>query len=288
MAVHWHDFAYQKLTPELALKFRLMTPTRRERKMSEERLEKYQKLLDNDKFVWHWCHWVTAYCREDRTLYRVNGQHTSQLACNLFESGKNTHRVIVVERWEVDTVDEVLDIYLMLDSVKGSRKLGDMITAISGEISGLENANQVWLGQVTAGVSMALQHMKELPSKLEVEDRAILPRTWHEFYRWVEYIGLKVDKKRYAKAAVVAAMFLVWRKDVDLAYEFFKPFFDTSMELSGTRRLLDVVVRSSIDQGKADRKDLFYRCIIAFNAWNRGIELKIIKLLPDHPPKLDL
>lgn len=288
MAIKLVDLKWVDLSHDLALEFKTMKVTPREREMNPLRIEKYKRLHSQGKFFWHWCHWIKVKCAEDGLVYRVNGQHGSDFLFGLFEEGQKPVGKVAVERWTADTLDDVIDLYCMLDSNKGVRSLRDMIQAVSGNVDGIESLGGAWLTTITAGVTLALRITKELPFRPETEVKALLPRMYADFYRFfAEDLGVRCNKGKYTRSAIIAVAFQIWRASPSLAFEFWRPFLNNQEEMGPTRRLLEQEIMQSVNS-KTETENLYCKCVVAFNAWKRGHDLKLIRIPKDKIPALNL
>lgn len=133
-----------------------------ERDLQKNRLKFIRKLLADGEF--NRCEWATCLCKENETLYRVNGQHSSAI---LRESLKGDDEElsfpagipVIVSRYECDTIESLADVFDQFDSPVSARSAEDKLGIYMAQFRDMIGIDKKFCGQVLRGVSWAILHV---------------------------------------------------------------------------------------------------------------------------------
>jgi len=123
----------QKITMPLAKSFADMEPAPGDRRLSENRLRVYERILRQGN--WRPCVWSKATCEETGGVYRVNGKHTSVLFSRLAEEFPDC--VVTVETYQCPTLEDVGRLYGTFDASITARTTRDINRAFSSTVAEL-------------------------------------------------------------------------------------------------------------------------------------------------------
>ena len=203
------------LTPELAERFKSMTPSPTERvfdparaKMLREKAEAGQLIAFN---------WAIAKIGDKE--YRVNGQHSSAVLSELngqFPQGLKVH----LDTYAVDNTDGLALLFRQFDSRKSGRTPTDVSGAYQGLYPALSDVSRSAAKLAVEGVAWFDRHVEGLPAPKGDDVYTLFGKTaLHDFIRWVgEVFSIKTPELR--RQTIVAAMYGTFDKNEAEARKF--------------------------------------------------------------------
>lgn len=273
-----------RVTRAIATEFATMDPAPHDRPLSERRLVVYQRLLKSGSF--RPVTWAKATCVETNSTYRVNGKHTSVML-----SGLETipEFYVTIESYECDTLDDVARLYSTFDSSIQSRSANDIYLSFAGTITELKGVRSRTITNAASGMAMSTWQMT-YNTQHQPAERAELLLDHPDFVLWLDSIyhtgeegGRSLtEAKHIHRVAVAAAMFDSWRKSQDDATTFWLAVRDeTGTNPNNPDRVLAKFLSvSSVNTGngsrvrrdfrRADPREIYVKCLHAWNAWRKG------------------
>lgn len=275
-----------KVTKSLATQFANMETIPNDRPLSERRLMVYRKALEEGAF--RPVTWSTCYCKETKSVYRVNGKHTSTL---LSSYPTIPDFYVTIERYAADTLKEVVELYNTFDSKNQSRTTRDINVSFAAVAPELRDIPVSIISLIITGINYA--ELQERMYELQPPERAEKILDNIEFAVWLHeqlYRDNISNFKPLAKAGVTAAMFLTFNKSRQAATEFWLAVRDetgVSPNLPD-RKLMKWISRSvalNSSRKKVDASDrattheFMIKSLLAWNAWRKGgsTELRYFK-----------
>lgn len=280
---------------KLALKFANMDSAPHDRPLSERRMAVYERLMREGKF--RPVTWATADCKETGATYRVNGKHTSKMLSTM---DVLPEFFVTVEHYTCDTLEDVAQLYATFDSKMQSRTASDIYLSFAATCKELKDLPVRVIINCTSGLAYA-QYGGDTYYRTQPADRAELLLEHSEFVVWFHQLMTasgeysdshpSASKNKYqhiTRQGVVAAMFLCWQKDVDAATKFWLEVRDETGKTPDlpSRRLAKLLVTSNMKTsksyasnftktGKLDLRQVFVKCLHAWNAWRKGAATKM-------------
>lgn len=262
-----------KVTRRLAEEFRDATPAPGDRPISRPRVARLRLLVASGQTLTF--DWATAQC--DDATYRVNGQHSSTVLAELEEIPE--HCYACVSRYSCDELEDVAELYSMFDSRASARTTRDINRTYAATCTDLDGVASRILDKIVAG----LAYEKWGSNKVTPQDRAALALDNVDYALWVvDLIGARSegeDARLLARAPVMAAMARTYSKSKRAATEFWTLVRDASGPdpKSPDRVLSRYLNRHSVNYGggarrggSVDRREMFVKCLHAWNAWRQG------------------
>lgn len=279
------------VTKALVKEFLSMSKPPYDRPLSERRMQVYRKLLSESGF--RPCTWASAYCKETKDTYRVNGKHTSTLLSKIDRDGNLVPMepvpefYVTVERYVCDEQEDVSKLYSTFDSSIGSRTSRDINHAFAAVMPELKEckAKAINLSVTALGWEAYGIRYSETPAP----ERAELLLDNSDFCCWFNDIAFPSDgeSKRgqhLQRGSVATAMLGSYRKAKGDATEFWKEVRDESDpdRDSPTRKLARFLTRTvqgnpsncrvSGKQAIVTMREMYVKCIHAWNAWRKNEE----------------
>lgn len=273
MAWKLKDVSVRKATRGLIEEFATMAACPHDRPMSNKRMQVIGAALEGNTF--RTCEWAAVHCHETKMTYRVNGKHTSTQLYTMNGTAPKGLEVIV-ERYEADTLEDVAKLYATFDTRSQSRSTGDINYAFAASVPELEDIGPKAISLCVTGMSFAI--WEEGYGNRSAEERASLLIAHKEFVKWFwDTIGPKVaESKHLYRGAVVAAMFQTFKKAKGASQEFWTLVKDGSGTVHTTpdrklnKMLLTNVVRGMGTTKAMDSREMYVKCLHAWNAWRRN------------------
>lgn len=267
----------QKCTKALAKTYSEMEPAPHDRPLSERRLQVYGKLLANGEF--RPVTWASVVCEETGEIYRVNGKHTSTLLAGV---ATMPEFYVTIEEYECDTLEDVAKLYATFDSKLMARTARDICASFAGACSELASVS---LTTVMTAVSGMAYHLGIYDH--QAAEKAELMMEHPEFVQWLAGIYSPQDDvkrpKGYAdhirRYPCSAAMFAGWQKSRSAATDFWTAVRDETGNKPSApdRKLAAFLIRTGVNVGKgsgrtrrAEPREMYVRCLHAWNAWRKG------------------
>lgn len=269
-----------RVTKSLAKEFAEMDPAPKDRPLSERRLQVYQRLFKEGSF--RPCTWARASCKETGGSYRVNGKHTSVLLSGL---DPLPEFYVTIEDYDCETLEDVARLYGTFDSRIQSRTVSDINLSFAATVPELADLSRKTINLMVGGVNYHLDGAAPGANK-QLAERAEVILEYPDFALWLHNlftVGGQTDRERRSckhlqRSSVVAAMFGTWTKVKGASTEFWTAVRDETGETPTVpdrklaRYLLTVGVNNGSGANKvrtADGKELYVKCLHAWNAWRR-------------------
>jgi hypothetical protein len=203
------------LTPELAAAFHAMPASPTERGFDKARAKMLREKAEAGQLISF--NWATA--RLGDKEFRVNGQHSSAVLCELngsFPKGLKVH----LDTYEVDNKDGLALLFRQFDSRKSGRTPTDVAGAYQGLHEELKDVPRAEAKIAVEGANWYLHHIEGLPG-LKGDDvyTMFADANYYPFVKWVgDVFSIKTPELR--KATIVAAMFGTFEKSEEEARKF--------------------------------------------------------------------
>ncbi len=263
------------LTPAVAQTFATMNQWEGERPVREERV---RMLLDKiNSGLFHSPTW--AFARLEGKIIRINGQHSSLALLKAPRFPQ--HLEATVLEFKVDSRADLAELFDQFDNPQSMRRLRDTIhahLAVEGALADCPpNILQVILSGIAQGDGQANQSNAE---------RAALMHSHQPFIAFARQLS---GRRHLMYTAVIAAMYLSWKRDERRCQEFWNLVADESHvdSANATRALArflrgEVVGRSARGGLRWDRRAVMVKCLHAWNAyWRR--QTTSLKYTPSAP-----
>jgi hypothetical protein len=269
----------EKVTQELAIRFRDMDPVPHDRPLNPKRVDAYRKMLAAGLF--RPVQWATVHCNETQATYRVNGKHTSNLFAEYDELPQQVHATI--EHYHCDDIDDVARLYATFDSRTQVRTTNDINRAFAAVDTELSEIPTKIINLCVTGVCY-VRHGEAYSSKPAAERaEVLLEDDVKSFISFVhEVLAANNDSTRHLwRSPVVAAMYSSFTKSKKAAREFWLAVRDgTGRTPKSPDRVLNKflltrsVINVHVKRGKRSAtmcppREMFVKCIHAWNAWRR-------------------
>jgi hypothetical protein len=277
-----------KLTHGLALKFRDMTACREDRPLRPSRMALLRDIVRDDQM--RPPEWATAVCEETGEEYRVNGKHTSTLFAELGPDGCEGRHVIV-SRYACDTLEDVARLYCTFDSKVSARSAGDINRVFAGSHPQLAGLPSRTVNVAVTG--LAYRRWEKGYGSHPADERAELLLANVPFVVWLHDIFADPDGEGAGllkRGPVVAAMARTYERAREQAGTFWAAVRDASgpNHRTADRVLSKYLLSTSVDSGegsrcgrrKAEPREMYVKCLHAWNAWRRGVTTDL-KYFPD-------
>lgn len=263
-----------KGTPGLAKRFAEMEPCPEDRNMKPRIMQYLRNAVLDGQF--RTCEWAEAYCKETKKTYRVNGKHTSHIFSQL--NGQAGDWTVVLTKYECDTLEDVAKLYSTFDRRDSGRTTGDINRVFQMSDPDLAEIAHRTVNLAVTGIAMAM--WEDAAHQKTVEERAELMFAHHNFVIWLNKMFYNEDVKHLWRGPVVAAMFKTFQKAQGAATEFWTAVRDGTGAKPTTpdRRLNKYLLSASVGHGRyttrlpgrAGRREMFVKCLHAWNAWRKG------------------
>lgn len=235
----------QPLTLELAYEFGTMTPMPGERELKPAHVGKLAALLENGKFTnvdWHFAH-----LPGDTRKYRVDGQHSSKMLAEV-PAEKFPQILATVTEWQVDSLTlDAVPLFEIFNQPWSTRTNDDIMGVRISGYSDINQINRKFLVKIANSIAIwqasenndrkdayYVARRKNPDMHLAPPVLAVIPDARmrgsyfadpiiREFAQWCweqhEQPTVKLPWA-FALTGVVAEMFDDWRKDRDIANQF--------------------------------------------------------------------
>lgn len=264
---------FRVVTNALAKEFAEMTPAPGDRELREERAEDIRTAIVAGKFSG--CMWASVFCKEDGKTYRVNGKHTSKVLSEM-NGSKPKDLELPVYRYEVDTLQDVAELYATYDRRRSVRTTRDINRSYAKTHPLLEPLPQKVIDLAVTGMAIAKDGLNY--TTRPAEERAARLHDEPQFPLWIfSTIGGRTkDNEHVFRGAVGAVMYESWTAHKGGSTEFWpliaigstNPI--TSIDRKLNRFLLKAIVgssRSATTTDRCDSKTMLDTCRKAWAAW---------------------
>lgn len=265
-----------KATKTLAKQFAGMPHIKRDRLISSGRLEHHRKSLEEGKF--RPPEWATALCDEDGVEYRVNGQHTSVMLAEAPAELLKDLKVSVT-RYRCESMEDVAALWATFDSKKTMRSARDIYNTFAGTLAAFDKVGHTSINMVAAGMGLYKDPEKGKCGRLSPEDKGAMLLENPEFVIWADSILRHEEGTHLRRSPVTGAMYETWLKSQADAKKFWHLVAsgEGANPSDPDRKLQKYLLSISIAMGggarntrTASQREVYSRCITAWNAWRKG------------------
>lgn len=260
-------------TQNLAKQFRDMQRYPHDREIQPKRCEFLRAAIKSGLF--HGAEWVSAHCKETGETYRVNGKHTSNVLCELYEAEEEFPEVRVwVREFNCETLADVAQLFASYDPKESARSKNDILRSFAVTENVTADLSPRWLSLLTSGLAYA--EWEQSYNKLSPKEQSLWLLQNKKFVPFAVSLFESDPKgtKHIQRMPVVAAMFKTWKTDSEAAADFWSRVGDDSNEEKGSvvRTLAQWLLKHKIGAVKAtsesvSAREAYCRCILAWNAW---------------------
>lgn len=271
-------------TQSLVKEFVEMEPAPRDRPLSERRIQVYRRILKDGNF--RPVTWASALCLETNCVYRVNGKHTSVM---LGAQEKLPEFYVTIERWQCDTLNDVAALYATFDSNLSSRTTNDINMSFASTIPELREVGSRFINLTVTAASNLRWDDAEL-RKVPPAERAELLIARQDFVVWLRDLcggenkttnQFRHQSRHLMRASVIQAMMATYDKSSTrkASLEFWTQVIDESApdRDDPTRVLARFLVRCTLSKNRSGaeakvvgHREVFVKCLHAWNAWRKG------------------
>lgn len=273
-----------QLTKKMAEEWRDMEEVREDRPLKERRLMVYRKVLQAGEF--RPVNWAKVFVKEMNQEYRVNGKHTSTVFAES-DLSKCQKIIVVVEDYEVDTIEDAAKLYATFDSNLQVRNQSDVNRMFAASIPELKDRSQKFINLLVGAINYftnpGLNTATDNSNRVTAAERAECMFDEIEFAEWLfEIIGENnYERERHLfRVPVIAAMRGCWGKSKSAATEFWKAVRDETGENPNLpdRKLAKWLTLMRVKGGGDGRtpsrfkvmpREFYVKCIHAWNAWRK-------------------
>ena len=219
-----------KVTKRNATELAEMDSPAMDRPLRERRLNVYRRELNSGNF--RPVSWAKAYCRETKTWYRINGQHTSTLFSSVDKLSEFQELFAVVEEYDCDTLEDVSRLWSTFDSqaqTRNATEINRAFVASIGEIA--EYAGNTRFTNLVVGGLCFYQSPATVGVIGGLADRAELLFDHVEEYKWLLTVLTgkgNSNAKILQRVPVVACMVGSFNKSRKAANEFWNAVKDAT------------------------------------------------------------
>lgn len=252
------------LTPELA-QWMSSLPSlpgdrNREGPKGRHRIEYLFSQLRDGKF--HGPNWATVLV--NGVLYRVNGGHSSLMLCECnghFPKGLQ----VCIQEFACDTIIEAADLFNEFDTQVGARTKPEQTNANARIYAELDSISTKAVGDAVKGIGTALTLAHGV--RVSHDDRLRLIHSNQDFIVWCNRF---IVRRGMQRAGTVAAMYLMFKKNKDLAAQFWTMVVDESHPVNThpTRKLAMFLRDCAADGNKKSKWSTKAFMVKAIHAWN--------------------
>lgn len=258
----------RKLTPTLINEFVTMEAAPQDRIISPRRIQVLKAACERNEF--RTCQWASVFCKQTGKIYRVNGKHTSNLFSQM--NGERPKDIeVVIERYECDTLADVARLYSTFDTRESNRSTADINRAYAASVKELADVAAFAVNICVTGIEYSVSG--ESSSRNLAADRAEQAMKETAFIVWADTV---LTLKHLKRSAVVAAMFLTWKKSQKDSNEFWLMVRDGtgSTPSCPTRKLEKFLLTNMVKGSQKDKsvttREMHVKCLHAWNAWRKG------------------
>jgi hypothetical protein len=281
-------------TKKLATEWAEMPSIPHDRPLNERRKEVYAQAYSDGQL--RSLAWAKCLCDEDDTTYRVNGRHTSTMLAT-YPGELINQLFVMVESYRCDRLEDLPRLYATFDSKIQSRTVNDINRTFAASNPEISHIPGNTINVLVSGLSYAL--WQDNAYARQPFERASLLMENVEFAEWFYGMIHTVKPVILHRAPVVGAMYNTWMKSKKDADRFWNAVQDATsptpdypdrklnywltvntMTLRKTTR-----VPSSMNH-KASPREVYARCIHAWNASRRGDNPVIRYVIADPLPKV--
>lgn len=265
------------LTRDLAEAFRTMEPSPTERDLNPSRLKHLREKADAGQLVsFHW-----ARAKMGNKLLRVNGQHSSNMLCDLngsFPDGLFVH----LDEYEVDGPAGLGLLFRQFDDRKSGRSSGDVSGAFQNLEPALQGANKRIAKLAIDGYAWYARTLEGIPVPSGDAVYSLFnEQRLHPFVLWLNDV-FSMKTPEMARVPVVAAMYATFIANETEARQFWSQVAAGGKEYedNAPSTILDNWLKSAKEGSIKEplKPGEFYQgCIYAWNAYREEKAIKDIR-----------
>jgi len=268
----------QLLTPQLAEKFQALTPSPTEREYDEGRANMLRTKAKDQKLVaFNW-----AVAKFGNTEFRMNGQHSSKILCEL--NGEFPHDLRVhLDTYEVTDREGLADLFRQFDNRKSGRTPRDVAGAYQGLHTELSDVSRATAKLGIEGVNWYETHIEGLARFNGDDVYKLFSRSdLYEFLHWLDGEIISVKTPELKRQTVAAAIYGTFHVNEHEARTFWQAVSRGGVEFEDNHPAtqLDAFLKSLVeDKRKADLKPahLYQAAAYAWNAFREDKPITTVK-----------
>lgn len=271
-----------KITRKLADEFAGMKSIQ-DRPLNERRITHYLAELAEGRF--RSPEWATAKSLESGGRFRVNGQHTSTMFSRMDAVPELS---AVVSHYKCDTDVDVCTLWGTFDSKSVTRSVLDINHAFSSIVPEFADVPSKIINVCVSGINFhesGGEYGMMNKRAYSVRSRAMIDN--QDFVRFVRSLDIADnDNAHIRKTGVVAAMFGTWLKSKPKCGQFWRAVRnEDGASPNLPDRVLAKWLRSVPAYGTGRTRsvaprEMYAKCIMAWNAWREGVTLVSLKYGP--------
>lgn len=225
------------LTRDLARQFFEMRPLLGERTKKPRRLKHFNTLLKDGKFSSPM--WSQAQIGDDKTLYRGDGQHTSDVLVHCSDELFPVNGTVTIRTYHLDSVLDAGDFFELFDSPHSVRSNFDKLNVYLAQHQEVKGMDPAFLWKVLHGVhyyNLDLTRQQAEAGKLKplrlpsardlglyLEDKENV-----EFALWISHWANTKHAWMIGKPGISSEVFSDWRSHPEIATRFWGEVFTES------------------------------------------------------------
>lgn len=274
------------ISPKLAEKFANMRLLPGDRGITKWRKELRKKQILDGEF--RGASWVSAKVKEDGNVYRINGNHTSNAAHELYLAGANfDYFKISVYEFECETLDDAAKLYEAYDPASGTRTKGNLLQTHAHAVATLSKVDNKVIKIATA--ALAKEEWDTEARKHDVREQAENMAMHTDFVLWLEKLLSKPKKGKapthLTRVPVVQAIFNTYNAvdDKSVVSKFWASVKDGENADKGSVQwvLYNYLISHVLGAGRSKEgvtrvqdMEMHFMCISAWNAWRKDDKWK--------------
>jgi hypothetical protein len=264
------------LTRELAQQFRDMPGSPTERTLNPSRVKHLKEKAMAGQLIPF--QWATAEC-EGQT-YRMNGQHSSEMVCEL--DGLPSNGTVVLQRYRVADRNGLALLFRQFDDRRSSRTPADIAGAYQGLEDDLRDLDRKRAKLAIEGIAWYQANVEKVDvPKGDARYQWFHDASLHPFIKWVAGSLLSSKTPELNKPAVVAAIFGTWLANREHAERFWEDVAREGDQFSedAPSTAVDRWLLANFEEPDPTMKPAnFYQgCIFAWNAYRQGRQITAVK-----------
>ncbi len=293
------EFSWELADRVLALTPLLAADRCIERQLSDWHVTYLGMLMKRHDFHCEWVNLISAYCKETGLTYRINGQHTCWARKNhdIDWHDKQPVSQVMTLHYEAKTFEDVRHLYASYDSNRPRTRSHKTNALLIGN-DPFVGVSPRLLGKLASGFGFWLWESHTERARHDVHEVAYLLRTDHaDMMRSLGVFGSSspalIGFKFLTRTAVVAAMCATFNKVRSDSEVFWGALRSgAGMNLGDPRLKLrnhlmshgvaGSGVRTDFDKDM-DSEKMFRGCLVAWNAFREGKQLRNIVVRMDKP-----
>jgi hypothetical protein len=268
------------LTLEFAQRFKEMTPSATERPRNEGRVEHLREKAQAGLLLPF--HWAQAKLRGK--MYRVNGQHSSEMLCGL-DGAFPEKGLVHLDTYEVDSEDALALLFRQIDDRRSSRTGADVSEAYRGIHPELQDISAKVAKLGAESINWFHRYVEGVPS-LSGDDVYSLfsDKNIHPFLKWLSGELFNIKTPELARKAIVAAIYGTFVANETEAKKFWLSVARGGVEFDETApaTALDNWLRTAAENPRRSREDLkdgnYYQgCVYCWNGHRESRAISTVK-----------